>query len=244
MSFRLARRGDDAMVGNTAPDWNFEGKEFEELLKELEGYLVAGAKDGSPDLSGLRDEIKFVACWYYVEKFLPEELKRINLHEVGEPLARVIDILKNDANDGLIFDALARSPERHTIDQAVERRNSLLRDLEKIRTAASKAASPSKRAPHRPARIDLRLLVGDLANYWLLTTGAEFTQDWQKGNPLTLSAQFVYAIVEFIDPKSRPALPGVTEWVVAERRKGKVMGWFGDVGRRAATSEKSHKRKK
>ena len=42
-------------MANIARDWNFEGEEFEQLLREVERYLISGTKDGPPDLLGLRD---------------------------------------------------------------------------------------------------------------------------------------------------------------------------------------------
>jgi hypothetical protein len=137
-------------------------------------------------LLGLRDEIKYVACWYYAEAWIAEESgKRINLHEVREPVAHIVDALKNDANDGLIYGVLAGNTDGSIdLDCAIKRRASLIADLEKIATAATNFEPPQK-SPYRPPRVDLRLLVGHLANYWVCTTDAQFTQNWHKGEPLT-----------------------------------------------------------
>ena len=230
-------------MANIARDWNFEGEEFEQLLKEVESYLIAATKHGLPDLLGLRDEIKYVACWYYADAWIAEESKRINLHEVREPVARIVDILKNDANHGLIYRALAGNADGSVdLDYATKRCASLVADLEKIATAATNF-EPPREPPYRPPRVDLRLLVGYLANYWVCTTDAQFTQNWHKGEPLTPSAQFVYAIVKFLNSESLSALPSITEWIVRERREGNVCGWFDDEGRRGATSVKSKKRR-
>jgi hypothetical protein len=190
-------------------------------------------------LSELKGTVVWAISWYDAEQYTAREVSRRNLHKIEKPLARVVEILKNAANDSDIFYALAGNRDRHTIDLefAVERRDSLLRDLEKIAGAAPLAAP--KRSPYRPPGVPLRLLVGSLANYWLCTTDSDFTQWWHKGEPESLGAQFVYAVVEFVDPKSLPALPKVTEWVVAQRRDGVVPGWFGSEGYRAATSPKS-----
>jgi hypothetical protein len=232
------------MTDDNASEWrriDFEGEAFDKLLKKLRGYLLKGKKNQQVDLTYLKETVVWAISLYDAEQYTAHDVSRRNLHKIEKPLARVIEILKNAANDSDIFYALAGNRDRHTIDLelAVERHDSLLRHLEKIAEAVPLAAPP-KRPPNRPPRIDLRLLVGSLANYWLCATNTDFTQYWtNKGEPISLGAQFVYAVVEFIDPKSLPALPKITEWVVEKRGEGEVPGWFGDEGLRAATSQKS-----
>jgi hypothetical protein len=80
-----------------------------------------------------------------------------------------------------------------------------LRDLNKILAAVP--LPPKKRPRGRPTNKNLYDLVQRLANYWELTTGDQFTQNWLKGKPIPLATQFVYAVVHFVDPKSLGSLP-------------------------------------
>ncbi len=215
------------------PYIDLEGAAFEQLLKELEEYLVGDPPECSVALDELRSTVAEAILWYDAERYTAFDVSRRNLHEIGEPLTRVIELLKNTYNQPDIFFALAGNRDRHSInlELALERYEALLRDLDKIALAVP---SPCRRERRRPPKIALRLLVGHLANYWVCATGKRFTQDWENGEPLTSATEFVRAVVRFVDPKSLPALPNVTEWVVRERLKGNVMGWFGDEGRRAA----------
>ena len=76
-----------------ASEWRYidlESEDFERLLKELKGYLVNGAKGRSADLSELRETIVYVVSWYDADHYTARLVARINLHEIGEPLARVL----------------------------------------------------------------------------------------------------------------------------------------------------------
>jgi hypothetical protein len=209
--------------------------EFEGLLRELEA-LVAAEASGPVDAKKLREEITYVVSWYGADRYVADYVSKLRMHELAQPLPLVIELLKAEENERAIIVALGGNPNG-TVDikYGAEHRRALIADLEKI---ARVVPTPSKRPAHRPPRLDLRLLVGTLANYWLLTTGRPFTSLWAKRDPVSAGAQFVHAVVSYIDPAGLSALPRATEWVVNARRKGKVPGWFGDEGRRAATSNK------
>ena len=103
----------------------------------------------------------------------------------------------------------------YRIDIAEKEYEALLEGLRKI---ARSINPPAKRSRGRPSRYDLRMFVERLADYWEYATGLEFTQFWHDGVPQTDGTQFVYAVLEFVDPGSLPHLPNMTEVVVKERR--------------------------
>jgi len=112
---------------------------------------------------------------------------------------------------------LAPSPDRAAIDQASERYEALLGDLDAI--ARALPPPPARRGKGRPSKTeDLFALADRLATYWEQMTGQPFKQAWHNGEPTTLAALFVFDVVKFIDPKLVVKLPKVTEKVVANRR--------------------------
>jgi hypothetical protein len=62
------------------------------------------------------------------------------------------------------------------------------------------------------------MFVERLAAYWEFATGLKFTQSWHNRVPQTSGTEFIYAVLEFIDPHSLRHLPKMTEKVVQERR--------------------------
>ena len=149
-------------------------------------------------------------------------------HALGEPIAQVIELLKLDAN---YYNALvafgapattALSPDQTAVSRAVERYETLLRDLDDIARAVP--PPPAKRRRGKPSKTkDLRVLVECLADFWERATGQPFTQAWYKESsgqrkPTTYSAAFVEDVVKFVDLKRLGELPKVTEKIVAERR--------------------------
>jgi len=137
------------------------------------------------------------------------------LHEIAEPLERVIALLKHKANYYAVLVALDSPVLPHLggpkVKLAKARYRRLLADLREI--AAAALSAPEKRGRGRPPDEHFYDLIRSLAAYWVYVTGKPFRQ----GN---YPAQFVIALVELIDPaRSGAAVEKVMEKVVTERRK-------------------------
>jgi hypothetical protein len=219
---------------DSASQIDFQGEAFNALLDRLTGLLIEGSKDGAPDLANLDVCVRGAILSYLVDRFAADHAARSNLHEAAEPLARVLNVLRSDANMPAIFSAIAGDD----LILASQRYETLIGDLEKIAARASSTA-PRKAAAKRPADVCLRLLVGDLANIWLCATGQDFTQNWHGCEPVSLGAQFLHAVVDFADPAKLPALREAHRWVIGARRQGRLVGPFNSKTRRAAISDKS-----
>ena len=129
-------------------------------------------------------------------------------HDIAEPLHRVITLLSSEGNRYQLCKDAGIEPERY---------HELLVDLDRLQRAVPPPPPPTARG--RPSRTkDLRALVGALADYWETATGKRFTQDWHRGEPISKAAQFVHAIVSYVDAQATPKLPNVTEDIVADRK--------------------------
>jgi hypothetical protein len=213
---------------------NFQGEVFKALLDRLRALLIEGSKDCAPDLSNLEISVRGAILSYLADRFAAEHVARSDLHEAAEPLARVLNMLRNDANMPAIFSAIAGDDP----GLAIARYETLIGDLEKIADRA-KTSAPQKAAAKRPADVCLRLLVGDLANVWRCATGQDFTQNWHGCEPVSLGARFLHAVVAFADPEKLPALREAQRWIIGARRRGHMVGPFNSKTRRAAISDKS-----
>ncbi|MGO8921397.1 MAG: hypothetical protein ACLQF4_00480 [Xanthobacteraceae bacterium] len=137
------------------------------------------------------------------------------LHEIAEPLDRVIALLEHEVNRDAVLVALGASvwlaSRRPEVERAWARYQSLLDDLRKI--AAAAPPYPAKRREGRPRTAkEFYDLIDRLASCWERATGKPFRQ-------VNRSAQFVTEVVELMDPARSRALPKVMEKIVAERRK-------------------------
>ena len=214
--------------------------DYRPLLKRLEKFVED--ESGSPlrpvDRVVLEHTIVGVIAVYHGTRFLADLASRITLHELRKPLARVLEILRHEANYDDIFVALgapamlALSPDQPAVDRAVARYENLLDYLDAIARAVP--PPPAKRDPGRQPAKDLHALVERLAEYWERATGRPFKQDWHRESkgappkPATAATAFVYEVVKFIDASRLGALPKMTEGIVKKRR----------AARRAATSAK------
>jgi hypothetical protein len=156
--------------------------------------------------------------YYGGRVFADQEIRRNELLEAA-PLAGTVELLKYEKVFALA--ALARSPDPGGMKRAEEEYEITLRAIERL---AEILLPPAKRKAGKPSRTkDLRALVGRLANYWKRATGERITQDWHKEptgqwRPVSNGAQFVYCLVEFIDPLRLGELRKVLEDTVRERR--------------------------
>jgi hypothetical protein len=215
---------------------------FESLLDGLEKHILKEAAKGvkkhvatdAAKIFGTKDRellstVIFEACMVYDgTQQWADEVSRITFHALGEPITQVIKLLKLDANYYSALVALgapantALSPDQTAVSRAVERYETLLRDLDDIARAVP--PPPAKRPRGKPSKTkDLRVLVECLAKFWESATGQPFTQAWHKESsgqrkPTTNSAAFVEDVVKFVDLKRLGELPKVTERIVAERR--------------------------
>jgi len=207
-----------------------ESADYRPLLKRLENIVVSETKKSfrPVDRAVLENIIIRVIAVYDGTQFSADMASRSTLHEIREPLARVIGILKHVANCDDIFVALgapamlACSPDQRAVDRAVARYENLLDALDEIARAVP--PPPAKRRPGRQPAKDLRALVDRLADYWERATRRPFKQNWHKESsdgpwqPTTNATVFVYDAVKFIDSKRLGSLKEMTENIVEKRR--------------------------
>ena len=198
---------------------------FDQLLDGLGSNIASEAKKSlsSVDRKVLRLIIVEVDLIYKGTRMASEQLSRSTLHDLRTPITRVLELLKHDVNIDDVLVALgapanlALSPDQRAVERAVARYEALLDDLHQIEHALP--PSPARPGRGRPIGTkDLRALVEKLADYWVRATGKPFTQDWQDNEPITHGAQFVHAVVRFVDSGRLKSLPRVTAMVVAARR--------------------------
>jgi hypothetical protein len=172
---------------------------------------------------GLAGRIKGAVLAYHGIQFMAEQAGESTLHEIAAPIDEAIEILEHPANSDEVLTALGAhpmlmvSPDRESVDRAIDEYQTVLRGLHKIRDKLPPPPSPKK--PGRPKAHDLHGLVERLADVWKTFTGQEFTQLWHKGEPVSASAQFVYEVIKVVDPKRLMSVPDVTEQIVKDRRK-------------------------
>jgi hypothetical protein len=160
-------------------------EELFELLNTLK-KIAEKATDRKPvDIEFLRSTITYAVQCHRVDSWVADEKEKMNLHEIVDPARAVLAVLRNDANSGVVFMALGDGD----LFEGIVSRDALLADLEKL-AALGARVTPPKNPPWRPSRIDLRLLVGHLANNWVILTNANFTSDWRKeAEPMSLGAR-------------------------------------------------------
>ncbi len=197
---------------------------FEALLGDLAKIVSRSGKElDDKGLRSLRDGVEGAVTWYGTSQFAADEASKITLREITKPLARVLETLKREGNRHAVISALGGEHGSFycDIELGVERRKALIADLERI----AAMPQPERRRGARGNR-DLHHLVHRLANEWLVLTDTRFTQDWHDKIPVTGGAEFVHAVVKFIDPENLTAVPKMTERVVKERNRDIVMPWL------------------
>src|SRR5208282_2476906 len=143
--------------------------------------------------------------------------KPFSLHRIAKPLARVIKELKRKEYEPMLIRTLGPTGWTGLEDPGALRVAALIADLEKL---LEKHGAPQRRKRARPENLDLHYFVHRLAHVWQFVAGRPFTQEWHGREPVSPGAQFVHAVVSYIDEASLAATPKMTERVVAERRKG------------------------
>jgi hypothetical protein len=143
--------------------------------------------------------------------------KPFDLHRIAKPLARVIKELKRKEYEPMLIRTLGPTGWVGLEDSGALRVAALITDLEKL---LEKHGAPQRRKRARPENLDLHHFVHHLAHVWQFITDRPFTQEWHGEEPVSLGAQFVHAVVRYIDGASLASTPKMTERVVAERRKG------------------------
>jgi len=196
----------------------------EALLDKLASHVAAEVEkaDFPIDREALWSIILMAQMVYDGTRIGADATARSTFHELAEPLCRVIEILKDEANCDSAYVALgapvslALSPDQLALGRAIERYETLMRDLDDLARAVP---PPPKRGKGRPSKTrDLRALAECLVDHWEAWTGHLPTQNWHQGEPIANAAQFVYCAVEYIDPERLGELPKVMEKIVAERR--------------------------
>jgi hypothetical protein len=193
------------------------------LLGDLAKIVSRTGKElDEKGLRSLREGIEEAITWYGTSQ-VAHEASKITLREIAEPLARVLEPLKREGNRHAVIRTLGGEHGSYYLDieLGVERRKALIADLERIA-----AMPPPERRRGARGNPDLHRLVHPLANEWLVLTGTRFTQDWHHKTPVTGGAEFVHAVVKFIDPENLTAVRKMTERVVKERNRGIVMPWL------------------
>jgi len=199
------------------------------LLETLRKIAEKATGLASVDMEVLRWTVEDAVQWYRIDPWAEAEFKKMTIHEIVGPVGVILATLRNDANNGFMFNALGDGD----FFKGVRRRDALIAYLERL-VARAPRHRPPKRPNHRPPGTNLRRLVGHLANGWLLLTNNHFSNDWMGKDPISPGAQFVHAVVKVVDPSSLPQLPVATRWVVNARRKGRLPGYFNDASRKDA----------
>jgi hypothetical protein len=202
---------------------------FPELLRRLEARVVAETGSSLTDAtrSELERRVRHAIMVYRGTKFVGERASRSTLHEIANPLARVISLLEHEPNRDSVLGALG-APEmrgRFSVDdtgtpappiptgdeqQVAARYGALLDGLRSISRAVP--ASPAKRKRGKPPTArSFRDFIERLATCWERASGTPFRS-------VNRSKQFVIYVVEFVDPTCLEKLPYVIEHVVADRR--------------------------
>jgi hypothetical protein len=222
MTKRKQTRIELAMTDDSK-SFNKTGADFDELMKEVEGYVFADVKNYRAALEYLRDSVRLAIYQYFVDRWVTGQIFWSEVHKLRDLATRMIEILQNEESRIQIFFALDQIPEFYKLsgcpgkDGYVDGRyEGLLTELKKLSVASPLPLQ--KRRRQRPARTDLRALLERLANEWRIATNKPFERNWHKGLPLTPAMQFVYAVVKFADPDSLAALPKMTEKIIAEAR--------------------------
>lgn len=199
--------------------------EFSDLLIKIEEYISveAGREFLLNDRSILRLKITEILMLHSGMQLTNKMASRSTLHEINEPLAKVIEILRNPANSDHVLVSLgapfmlALSPNQTDVETAIARFDDLLDSLNAI--AENLPPQPQKRGKGRPPNDELQVLVEMLATYWVRATGKPFKQDWLNGDPLTNATKFVHEVIKFLDKKSLSALPKKTANIVKYYRR-------------------------
>jgi len=206
------------------------GEDFERLLGTAAEIMRAeiGVELDEEKREALRSSARYAISWHGVLEESKDDARAVEvpLHGLKTPLIATIKALRRPIVEDAISFTLGKGdlpPGRCNIERGAERLGALIDVLEEI--AAS--LPPYKKKSGNPGNQDLYQLVHTLANDWIGITGHHFAQSSKDGASATNAAtQFVYAVVDFVDPGARKAVPKMIERVVSERKQGRVMPWL------------------
>jgi hypothetical protein len=186
------------------------------VIKELPALPTAD------QLLAYEFQIKNVIFAYRFAQIVAKAHGKSTFREIVRPISEVIEKLEQTENIPDVLLALGAprtarfSPDDESLEPAKAQYDAMLCGLRKIRDTVP--APPAKRKGARKAH-DLYAVVDYLADAWETFTGKPFTQLWEKGEPISLAAQFVHAIVKVADPTCLKKLPNVAARTVTNRRK-------------------------
>lgn len=184
----------------------FHGAAFAALIEEL-AKIARDDGGKEPDMDELAESVGGALDFFGA---FPDYVPPSPLRKYASPIADVLELLRSE-------EALAANQV------------ALIEGLERLECLVNPFGT-APRGRGRPSNGELWLLVHNLASIWTETTGKRFTQLWHSKVPGTPGARFVHAAVGFLDPALLPALPKMTERVVAERRKGRRWAtWAGGI---------------
>jgi hypothetical protein len=208
--------------------------DFPGLFRRLETLVEneAGSPLSASGRSALESGITKAIMVHAGTKFATELKSRFTLHGIAEPLARVIALLEDEANRDAVLVALG-APEwlairgRFSVDPTgtpthptptgdpAERRAAaghrrLLADLRAIARAVPK--QPEGRKKGRPPTAEsFHDFIDRLATCWERASGTSFRS-------VNRPAQFVHAVVDFVDPlRPKESTTYMIKLVVSER---------------------------
>jgi hypothetical protein len=169
-------------------------------------------------------QIRDVIFFYRFAKAAAEERSKSTLGEIDRPISEVIAKLQQSDNIPDILFALGPlakiefDPDDEFLQRAVARYENLLRDLRNIKDMV---LPPPETQKGKPKAHNLYSMVDRVAHIWERFTGKEFKQLWKNGEPISIPAQFVHAIVKVADPNCLKKLPSVAARTVTNRNSRK-----------------------
>jgi hypothetical protein len=212
------------------------GAAFAGLIDEL-AKIARDAGGKEPDTAELTQIVSGALGFF--RAFSDDDFRPSPLRKYARPIADVLELLRREEHQAelisILHPTVMTAEQRHderlrARDQELARLRlaAMIRGLEQLERPANMVRC--KRERGRPGDEDLWLLVHNLASIWAAATGKPFTQLWHDKVSSSPGARFVEAAVRFLDPGLLPALPKMTERVVADRRRGKRWAtWDGGI---------------
>ena len=203
--------------GTTEKNLHDTGNLVGEYADAIEIVEKAAAQPFGPtEREGLVRRLSYEKPTYNLRQAMVYYERKVTIHHIAEPLAKIIEVLENDVDGYAALAALSEPPYRMASPAA--EREMLLHLLRKL--AANLPPTPAKRSRGKPtAGDDLYWLVEWLADTWERYTAKEFTRLWHEGEPLSEAMRFTCAVLKIIDKDRLDELPTVTKNVRRKRRQ-------------------------